>query len=258
MQVTIPGYGAALLRLANATPSLTLAGVANGATFQSGPVAPGEIVSLFGSAIGPPTPAFLTLTNPRLVANSLAGLQVYFDGVPAPVLYASAGQVNVVVPYSVAGESTTQLQLEYLGVLSNPVALPVTATSPGVFSIAGSGQGQGAILNARDGSVNSALNPAARSDWVSIFATGAGVTTPASVNGFVAAAPLPVPNANVSVTMGGLPCQLNFVGAAPGLVSGVLQINAQVPAGLTPGPAVPVQVAIGTANSSPVVTLAVH
>jgi uncharacterized protein (TIGR03437 family) len=258
MQVTIPGYGAALLRLANATPNLTAAGVVNGATFQSGPVAPGEIVSLFGSAIGPPTPAYLTLTNSRLVANSLEGVQVYFDGVPAPLLYASAGQVNVVVPYSVAGNSTTQLQVEYLGVLSNQVALQVAVTAPGIFSVTGSGQGQGAILNARDGTVNSALNPAARGDWVSIFATGAGITTPASVDGFVASAPLPVPNANVTVTMGGVPCQLSFKGAAPGLVSGVLQINARVPAELAPGPEVPIEIGIGYASSLPAVTLAVQ
>jgi uncharacterized protein (TIGR03437 family) len=258
MQVTVPGYGAALLRLANTPPNLTAAGVVNGATFQPGPVAPGEIVSLFGSAIGPPTPALLTLTNPRLVANSLEGLQVFFDGVPAPLLYASAQQVNVVVPYSVSGKSSTELQLEYLGVASNPVTLQVAATAPGVFSITGSGVGPGAILNTRDGTVNSALNPAARGDWVSIFATGAGVTNPGSVDGIVAALPLPVPIANVSATMGGLPCALNFEGAAPGLVSGVLQINAQVPAGLTPGPAVPVQVSIGSANSAPSVTLAVQ
>jgi uncharacterized protein (TIGR03437 family) len=258
MQVTLPGYGAALLRLANAAPSLSVAGVVNGATFESGPVAPGEIVSLFGSAIGPPTPAFITLTNPRLVANSIAGVQVYFDGVPAPLLYASSGQVNAVVPYSVAGQSTTQLQLEYLGVLSNPVTLQVVATSPGVFSVNASGQGPGAILNAIDDSVNSAAKPAARGDWVSIFATGAGITTPDGVDGMVASAPLPVPNAAVSVTIGGIPCQLNFDGAAPGLVSGVLQVNAQVPAGLAPGPAVPVQVRMGTANSLPAITLAVQ
>ncbi len=258
MQVTIPGYGAALLRLANATPTLNPAGVVNGATFQSGPVAPGEIVSLFGSAIGPPTQALLALTNPRLVANSLDSVQVYFDGIPAPLLYASAGQVNAVVPYSVAGRSTTQLQLEYLGALSNPVTLQVAATVPGVFSIDGSGQGPGAILNTSDGSVNSAAKPAARGDWVSIFATGAGATMPASVDGFVASAPLPAPIAQVSVTMGGLPCQLNFEGAAPGLVSGVLQINAQVPAGLSPGSSVPIQVRIGSATSSATVTVAVQ
>lgn len=258
MQVTIPGYGAAFLRLSNAAPQLTAPGVVNGATFQSGPIAPGEIVSLFGSAIGPPAPAGLVLTNPRLVANSLEGLEVYFDGVPAPLLYASAGQVNVVVPYSVAGESTSQLQLEYLGVLSNPIALQVAPTAPGVFTVNGSGQGPGAILNARDGTVNSALHPAARGDWVSIFATGAGVTSPASVDGFLAAPPLPAPTAQVSVMMGGLPCQLNFDGAAPGLVSGVLQINAQVPAGISPGSAVPVQIAVGSAVSSGAVTLAVQ
>jgi uncharacterized protein (TIGR03437 family) len=258
MQVTLPGYGAALLRLANTAPRLTLAGVVNGATFQSGPLAPGEIVSLFGSAIGPPTPAFLTLTNPRLVSNSLEGVHVYFDGVPTPLLYASSGQVNVVVPYGIGGKSTTELQLEYLGALSNPVTLQVAATAPGIFSIDGSGVGQGAILNTRDGSVNSPAKPAARGDWVSIFATGAGVTTPSSVDGLVASPPLPAPNAQVSVTMGGLPCQVDFVGAAPGLVSGVLQINAQVPAGLAPGSAVPIQVRIGTANSSAAVTLAVQ
>jgi uncharacterized protein (TIGR03437 family) len=185
-------------------------------------------------------------------------VQVFFDGVPAPLLYASAGQVNVVVPYSVAGKFTTELQVEYLGVLSNSATLPVAATAPGVFSMAGSGQGQGAILNARDGTVNSAVNPAARGDWVSIFATGAGITTPSSVDGFVASAPLPVPNANISVTIGGLPCQLDFEGAAPGLVSGVLQINAQVPAGLTPGPAVPVQLSVGSASPLSAVTVAVQ
>jgi len=107
--------------------------------------------------------------------------------------------------------------------------------------------------------VNSVVNPVAQGDWVSIFATGAGVTTPASVDGIVvASAPLPLPNANVTVTIGGLPCQLNFDGAAPGLVSGVLQINAQVPAELTPGPSVPVQISIGTATSLPAVTVAVQ
>jgi trimeric autotransporter adhesin len=258
MTVTLPGYGAALLRLANAAPVISAAGILNGASFSYGPVSPGEIISLFGSAIGPPAPSYLTLTNPRLVANSLAGVTVFFDGIPAPLLYASAGQVNAVVPHSIAGESTTQLQTEYLGVLSNPVTLPVADTSPGVFSIGGSGSGPGAILNDVDESVNSALNPAAPGDWVSIFATGAGVTTPSGVDGFVASPPLATPSAQVSVTIGGVPCQLNFAGAAPGLVTGVWQINAQVPAGITPGPSIPIQVKIGTASSPPTVTLAVQ
>jgi uncharacterized protein (TIGR03437 family) len=258
MQVTIPGYGAALLRLANASPVLTAAGVVNGATFAPGPVSPGEILSIFGSAIGPPIPASLELTNPRLIANSLKGVRVYFDGLPAPILYASSGQVNVVVPYAVGGKSATVLQVEYLGVPSNPVTLPVTATTPGIFSLAGSGRGPGAILNARDESVNGVANPAGIGDWVSIFATGAGVTTPASMDGFLAGSTLPAPDARVSVMIGGLPCQVNYAGAAPGFVSGLLQINAQIPAGVTSGPAVPVQISIGSDTSGATVTLAVQ
>ena len=166
--------------------------------------------------------------------------------------------MNVVVPYAVEGKSATVLQIEYLGVLSNPVTLPVTATTPGIFSLAGSGRGPGAILNAKDESVNTVANPAGRGDWVSIFATGSGVTTPASVDGFLAGSTLAAPDARVSVMIGGLPCQVNYAGAAPGFVSGLLQINAQIPGGVTPGPGVPVQIGIG-ANTSPVtVTLAVQ
>ncbi len=258
MQVTLPGYGAALLRLSNEAPVLTAAGVVNAASFLSGPVAPGEIVSLFGSALGPAAPVPGTLTNPKLVADSLAGVRVTFDGVPAPLLYVSSRQVNAVVPYSVAGQAMTQLQVEYLGALSTPLTLPVAATAPGIFSLAASGTGPGAILNARDESVNSPSNPAAPGDWVSIYATGGGVTNPAGVDGLLASAPLAQPIANVSVRIGGVPCQLNYAGAAPGFVSGSLQINAQVPLEVIPGPSVPVEVIIGNASSQSTVTLAVQ
>jgi uncharacterized protein (TIGR03437 family) len=257
MQVVLEGYGAALLRLSNASPALTAAGVANAASYAPGAVAPGEIVSLFGSAIGPPAPAPLALTNPVLVANSLEGVHVLFDGVPAPVLFASSGQLNVVVPYAVAGESTTQVQVEYLGSLSAPVSLPVAATAPGIFTLSASGAGPGAILNAVDESVNSATNPAARGDWVSIFATGAGATTPSGVDGLLASGPSYPPNAPVIVTIGGITCPLNYEGAAPGLVSGLVQINAQVPAGVSPGPTVPVSVSIGGVSAQNGVTVAV-
>jgi uncharacterized protein (TIGR03437 family) len=258
MQVTLQGYGAALLRLANTQPALSAAGVGNAASYTAGAVAPGEIVSLFGSDIGPVSPANLVLTNPRLVANSLAGVHVLFDGLPAPVLYASAGQVNAIVPYAVAGQSSTQVQVEYLGTVSAAITLPVAATLPGVFTLNGSGTGAGAILNAASESVNSASNPAAPGDWVSIFATGAGATTPSSVDGLLAAAPLSLAQAPVTVTIGGLACQINYAGAAPGLVAGVVQINALVPPGVAPGANVPVEVTIGGVKAQAGVTLAVQ
>ena len=259
MQVTLPGYGAALLRLANTQPNLPAAGVVNAASYGSPEaVAPGEIVSLFGTSIGPAVPAHLTLTNPRLVANSLAGVHVLFDGVPAPVLYASAGQVNAVVPYSVAGQLSTQVQVEYLGALSAPVTLAVVATAPGVFALDGSGTGPGAIVNAADGSVNSAAHPAAPGDWVSIYLTGAGATTQAGVDGLLPSGPSYLPNAKVSVTIGNLDCNVNYAGAAPGYVSGLVQVNAQIPASVASGSDIPVQVKIGTATSQAGVTLAVR
>ena len=258
MQITLPGYGAALLRLANTTPALAATGVVNAASYATGPVAPGEIISLFGSAIGPATAAGGVFTNPRLVANSLKGLHVFFDGVPAPVLYGSSKQMNTVVPFAVAGRSTTQLQVEYLGALSEPITMQVTPAAPAVFSLDASGKGQAAVLNARDGTINSASNPARHSDYVSIFATGAGVTTPASADGLLGSAPLPQPNAHVSVTIGGIPCQLNFAGAAPGLIAGAIQINAQVPASAPSGPNVPLQVMFGSASSQAGITVAIQ
>ncbi|HUB78915.1 MAG TPA: glycosyl hydrolase [Bryobacteraceae bacterium] len=259
MQVTLPGYGAALLRLSNAQPALPAGGVVNAASYTAGAVAPGEIVSLFGSGLGPAQGANLEFTYPTLVSNSLAGVHVLFDGVPATIAYASTGQVNAVVPYGVAGHSATQLEVEYLGAVSAPLTIPVTAVSPALFTSESSGTGQGAILNLTGLPVNSAANPAARGAWVAIFGTGMGVTAPASTDGLLSTPPygqLPA-GVNVTVTMGGIPCQTNYVGAAPGLVSGALQINAQVPAGVTPAPDVPVVVTIGGVSSQNGVTMAV-
>ena len=257
MQVIMQGYGAALLRLANAQPSLSAGGVVNAANYTQGRVAPGEIISLFGSALGPSTPAYLTLMNPLLVANSLAGVHVLFDGVPAPLIYASAGQLNAVIPYSVAGKVSTVVQVEYLGATTAPASLPVAAVSPAIFTLDTSGKGPGAIRNS-DETVNSPSNPAARGDYVSIYLTGAGTTSPAGVDGLRPLGPSYRPNAKVSVTIGSIPCQVSYAGGAPGLVSGAVQINAQVPQNAPPGPAVPVAVNIGGVDSQSGVTMAVR
>jgi uncharacterized protein (TIGR03437 family) len=258
MQVTLPGYGAALLRLSNAQPNLPAAQVVNAASYASGAVAPGEIVALYGSALGPAAGVDLELTNPYLVANALAGAHVLFDGVPAALTYASAGQVNAVVPYAVAGQSSTTLQVEYLGALSAPIALPVAVAAPGLFTASASGNGPGAILNNVDYSLNSAANPVPRDAYVDIYLTGAGATTPASVDGLLVTAPYPQLNANVTVTMGGVPCpNVVYAGAAPYLISGLTQIAVQVPEGVTPGPSVPLVVTIGGVSAQTGVTLAV-
>jgi uncharacterized protein (TIGR03437 family) len=130
------------------------------------------------------------------------------------------------------------------------------AAAPGLFSANESGQGQGAILN-QDGSYNSDDNPAHSGDTIVLFATGEGQTVPAGVTGQIAATSLPKPVLPVSVTIGGLPAVLAYYGAAPNLVAGLFQINAQLPAGISPGDQ-PVIVTVGSAQSQQNLTVAVQ
>ncbi len=230
--------------------------VVNNADLVTGPVAPGELVTIFGSGLGPPQGATMQVES-GMVATTLAEARVLFDGVAAPLLFVRADQIGAITPYGVAGRASTQMRVEYRGVLSGVVAIPVAAASPAIFAIGASGAGQGAILN-QDGSVNSAANPAEPGSIVMIYATGAGLTSPASVDGSITGTKvLPKPVAPVSAWIGGVEAKVLYAGAAPDLVSGALQVNARIPKGISTGPAVPVSLAIGEATSQPGVTFAV-
>ena len=120
----------------------------------------------------------------------------------------------------------------------------------------GSGTGQAAAINNADGSINSPAKPAKVGDYVQLYITGAGQTNPPGSDGAINAVPLPLPVGEVKVTIGGKDATVNFAGGAPDAVQGVIQVNAQIPAGVTAG-AVPVVVQVGTSNSQPGVTLSV-
>ena len=230
--------------------------VTNGATNLSGPVAPGEIVVIYGSGLG----AALTTYTPNAdgsVPNTAGGTSVFFNGAAAPVLYSSANQVAAIVPYGISG-SLAQMYVQYQGATSVPFNVSVATVIPGVFTLSGSGSGQAAAINAKNNSINGAATPAKAGDYVTLYITGAGQTNPAGIDGSVNAAPYPLPVASVTVTIGGQNATVNFAGAAPGLVAGVIQVNAQIPAGTTAGNAVPVVVQVGTSNSQPGVTIAVN
>ncbi|MBM3757002.1 MAG: hypothetical protein FJW38_23840, partial [Acidobacteria bacterium] len=110
-------------------------GVTNGATFRAGAVAPGEIISIFGFDLGPAAAQGLEVGANGRVTTTLGGTQVTFDGVPAPLLLVSPGQVNAIVPYAVAGKESTRMQVTYQNRPTNTITLPVTASAPGVFAI---------------------------------------------------------------------------------------------------------------------------
>ncbi|HWP83841.1 MAG TPA: PQQ-dependent sugar dehydrogenase, partial [Terriglobia bacterium] len=250
-------YGGTVRRITSdgQEPAVNAAGLVNAASFLSGPVAPGQLVSIFGTGLGPNQGAGTQLDGSGRISRLLAGTRVWFDEIAAPLLFARWDQINAQVPYGIAGRSSVTVQVEYQGMFSNPVSMAVAPAAPGLFTQAG-GAGPGTILN-EDHSLNSAANPAARGSLVVLFATGEGQRNPAGEDGKLAEPPYPVPLLPVSVTIGGLPAAIEFVGAAPGF-AGLLQINARVPAATAPGNAVPVAVQIGGASSQPGVTLAVQ
>ncbi len=244
---------------AGAVITLSAAGVANAATFAAGPVAPGEIITVFGTGFGP-----LQLVTAQVTADGtaittlLSDTSVLFDGVPAPMLYTGDGQLSCIVPYSVSGKSATTLQVQYKGLLSASVTLPVAASSPGIFTLNQKGTGQGALLN-QDLKPNTTANPTAKNSIVVLYATGGGVLNPTVADGkFVPGTqPLPRVTLPISVKIGGIDAPVTYAGGAPGLVNGAIQINARVAANVASG-AVPVTVTIGAATSQSGVTLSVR
>ncbi|HLH17388.1 MAG TPA: hypothetical protein VKX45_09225 [Bryobacteraceae bacterium] len=227
---------------------IAVAAVASSASSQLGLIAPGELVTLYGSGLGPSAGAAFQLTSAGLVPTTLAGTRVFVNGAPAPVLYASAGQVNFVVPFATNPNSPAQIVVSAQGQLSSTITVKMSAAVPGLFTLDGSGTGQLAAINVADGSVNGPSHPAKAGDFVAIYLTGAGQTNPASTDGALGAVPLPLPLFPVTATVGGHAVQPQYAGQAPGLIAGVVQVNLQIPSGLTPG-AVPVQVTVGGANS---------
>jgi uncharacterized protein (TIGR03437 family) len=251
------GLNTTMMDVGNLTtpPGITVEGTVNAASFQGGPVSPGELLAIFGLGIGPPTGVGLQLTSGGLVSTLLGGVQVLFDGIPAPLTFVRADQVNVVVPYGVAGKQQTQVTLQFQGRSSNTITLPVAATSAGVFALDASGRGQGAILN-QDQTVNGPANPAEKGSIIAIYANGAGQTDPPGVDGKPATPQLPKPLEKVTATVGGINAELLYAGAAPTLVAGVLQVNARIPAGVPSGN-VPVVITVGNTTSQSTITLAV-
>lgn len=230
-------------------------GVVSAATFTGGGVAPGLIVTIFGTNIGPPTLTSSQIVNGRL-ATTLAETRVLFDGDPAPLVYVSSSQISAIVPYAVASRITTSLQVEYRGARTNAVSLNVVDTAPGLFTANSSGRGPGAILN-QDASVNTTSNPARPGSVIILYGTGEGITDPVGQDGQLATSVYPKPRQPVTVRIGGRDAEVVYAGAAPGLVAGVFQINVKVP-DATPTGAQPVVVQIGAAASPADVTVAVQ
>jgi len=244
-------------------PLPTITAVYNAASFSSGPVSPGEIVSIFGTAMGPSSPLGITLDPAGKVSTSLGNVQVLFNGTAAPLIFVSASQINCVAPYEVVGASNPFVEVRYLGQNSNVINLTAAASAPAIFAIGSpAGTGQGAILNSDNGP-NSSNLPAAAGSVVQVYMTGEGQLSPAGVTGSVtcstgcaAASQIPAPLLKAAALVNSQPATIAFIGEAPGFVSGVLQVNVVIPQN-TPTGNVPLAISIGGVYSQANVTVAV-
>jgi uncharacterized protein (TIGR03437 family) len=157
------------------------------------------------------------------------------------------------VPYEVAGKTSTSVQLVYQGIPSDAVTYDVVPFAPGIYTQDGAGMGAGAILNQDGVTVNSPQTPAPKGSVVAVYMTGGGITVPATATGAMIPADgslLPLLAAQVTCSVGGIPATVSYAGSAPGLVSGIIQVNIQIPDKAPSGPEVPLVISLESSDKS--------
>lgn len=244
------------------TPVIVQGGVLNGASFSKtdAGVAPGSLVSIFGTDLAPQ----VAQNDTTPLSTQLANVSVTFNGIIAGLDFVAGGQINAQVPWDVLPPGVTQGQASVVvtrnGVPSNPVAVNIVPTAPGIFAvnaiwaIAINPDGS---LAAPDGAIPGfPTRPAHPGDPLIILATGLGAVTPAVANGADSLDTLRTTNALPTVLVGGITSPLGFSGLSPQF-PGVNQLNISVP-NASPTGTVPLQIQMGTFTSTDQVKIAVQ
>jgi uncharacterized protein (TIGR03437 family) len=166
-------------------------------------VAPGELISLFGANLA----SMFPFKPAGGVAQSSSTFGVFFNGIAAPILYAADQQINVQVPFEIAGASTVQMQIlnkQIVNPVSETRTVGVVDRQPAIFltqaataspfagySTCGGAvvAGQAALALNADGTVNDCTNPAVAGSMVTVFLNGFGVVAPALGTGLIAGSP---------------------------------------------------------------------
>ncbi len=189
------------------------------------PISPGEFIALYGSGL-----SSQTLVTAPPYPSSAGNVSISIGGLPAPVYLVSSGQINCLVPYGVSTASgTTTISVNNNGAISNTITVPVSATSPGIFSDDLSGTGDGAIVHLNGNLVNAA-NPAMAGEVLTIYLTGLGALQAPVKDG---AAPNP-PAADaaltaLTVTIDGIPSPKVLYSGINPVYPGLYQVNFQMP-----------------------------
>ena len=214
--------------------------VLNGASFRPG-VASGSLFSIFGTGLASNAASAQTLPLPRTLGTT----QVLVNGTPAPLVYVSDKQINAQMPLSSPTGQPVSVSVTNGGAVSNNVTVTIPPTAPGIFTY----NGNQAIVQNQNGSLNSAAAPAHAGDVVVAYLTGGGSVNAAGawITGSASPAGPSSVTAPYSITVGGQPAQVQYVGLTPGFV-GLYQTNFTLPS-LAPG-AYPVVVTIGGVSSN--------
>jgi uncharacterized protein (TIGR03437 family) len=190
-----------------------------------GYVAPGEFVTLYGNLPGPASGAGAVLDADGRVASELAGVRVLFDGIPAPLLYVSSNQINVLAPYALSVADRTTVEVSWAGRSLPAVRMYVRPAQPEVFRI-----GKAAVALNQDGTLNSGANPAEQGSIVTFWASGAGLLRDQLEEGSVASMPdYPLPVLPIAVLLDGRSVEVAYAGPSPGMVANALQVNVRLP-----------------------------
>jgi uncharacterized protein (TIGR03437 family) len=221
--------------------------ITDAAGYQTDAFAPGMIISIFGSNLGPDPYVSFQLNSTGGVDPTLADVSITVDGTPAIPLFVSGLQINAILPYSARIDGQAAVVVKYLGAESAAFSIPMAPSAIRLFSLNFTGTGPGAILN-QDYSVNTADNPAEKGSVVQLFGTGGGVLTPGVIEGGVAGNVLSVVSPPYSATVNGEDAVVLYAGTAPTLVFGVNQVNIRIPAD-APSGAIPIVVNVGTSHS---------
>jgi uncharacterized protein (TIGR03437 family) len=242
---------------ATAAPVVSPAGLVHGASFTpNGPVAPGTIVSIFGTGLADQTILSSTLPLP----NELAGASVTLGGRTLPLLYVSELQINAQIPFGLPANTSQQVVVTRDNMISAPEQVAVVPAEPGVFTVNQSGAGPAVVTAVHtNGTQNpvDAGHPATAGDVLVIYCTGLGETNPRAVAGF----PIPVQPESIVVdpvtaTLGGVSAPVQFAGATSGFV-GLYQVNVAVPSGIPQSSATPL-VLTQNGQASRTVTIATN
>ncbi|HEY4361019.1 MAG TPA: IPT/TIG domain-containing protein [Bryobacteraceae bacterium] len=223
-------------------------GIVNAGSFApiTAPLAPGELITMFGSGLAPAT---LVSTGGLPFPTNLGGVQVTIAGIAAPIYYVSSGQLSVIVPYGLANSTgLAQVQINNNGVLSNTVTLYGTDALAGIFTQSQNGIGYAAALHP-DGSLVTPTNPAQPGETLAVYLTGLGTVSPTITDGSLGPSnPLSyVDEFTDGYGNGGFIVYFNdygndvfesaavsYAGLAPGL-AGLYQLNVTVPSDVGPG-----------------------